>query len=215
MKQQQSVFCFLLAVATFSAVYCSLVLSWYYRSNGEAAELDMPRANWKQRTSSRTKSPQLVFIKGIKVGGTSIAYALDQVVRKYGISVVSSFHEIVDSRTREKLPTRNKFSTLIERFQPVREDWVVRNGSIFYSHGFKNRWMTDHLPDVRFVTILRDPVSQMLSFLNYLCNARYFKHYPEDECTNADLVLPISSNSSTFNFSYGFEQIKKCHHVRC
>ncbi|KAH9251395.1 hypothetical protein BASA81_010806 [Batrachochytrium salamandrivorans] len=101
------------------------------------------------RTSRFQKShPQLSFIKGGKVGGTSVVVSLDQAARHYGIALA----------TEENL------------------------GSMWFHHGVKAEWMPHNIPHVRFITMLRDPVPQTLSWYTFEISRQYYLNYPEGRC---------------------------------
>ena len=87
--------------------------------------LGIPVANiWTLNISATMKAPldkqvhpNLVFIKGVKVGGTSVAVALNQVAEQYNIKLATT-HE-----------------------QTFAYDGACRQGSIYFHHGWKAPWM--------------------------------------------------------------------------
>ena len=125
------------------------------------------------RTDWQRKHPQLVFIKGLKVGGTSIALALDNAARRYHIRLQDSVNAEEARRGALSLST------------PCRED-----SALFFHHAPLMQWMSKCIPEARFVTLLRDPVSQSLSWEAMEINRQYYIDYPRKPCDKPGHVLP-------------------------
>jgi hypothetical protein len=119
------------------------------------------------------KHPQLVFIKGLKVGGTSVALALDNVARAYGIQLQDTVS--LDAARKGALPANVP---------------CARDRSLFFHHAQKEAWMKHCVPYARFVTLLREPVSQALSWESMTLNRNYFVHYPTKNCSVAHKFAP-------------------------
>ena len=74
----------------------------------------------KSRTDSQRKHPQMAFIKGLKVGGTSVAMALDHAARQYGIRLQS---RVTESMNRQDI---------------LDQVHCVQGGSLWFHHGYKH-----------------------------------------------------------------------------
>jgi len=112
--------------------------------------------------SSKLKQhPQLVFIKGLKVGGTSVAVALNQIANKYNIKLANP-------------PQGSQ--------QVFGYSGHCAGGALYFHHGWKSPWMNKCIQDTHFTTILREPVSQELSWLSFELNMEYFHNFPAKPC---------------------------------
>ena len=89
-----------------------------------------------KRSATTRRFPHLAFVKGLKVGGTSIALALDNAARAYNVTVSSRGHP--------------------ETCSPL--------SSLHYHHGGALSPGFICIPSPRFVTLLREPVAQALSW---------------------------------------------------
>ena len=128
-------------------------------------EYELSREVNASRTAGQRRRPQLVFIKGLKVGGTSIALALDKAARRYGIKLQDTVSS-EDARRGVVAPN-----------VPCNPD-----RSLFFHHASLAPWMSRCVPNARFVTVLREPVSQTLSWETMALNADYYNNYPAVAC---------------------------------
>ena len=110
------------------------------------------------------RHPNLSFVKGLKVGGTTIAYALNAVAQHYNIKL---------ARVSQKDNAQFHYHT---------DCSSLKHGTLFFHHGFRNDWQQECLKNVRFATLLRDPVSQALSWESMSLNRGYFLKYPGKQC---------------------------------
>lgn len=76
-----------------------------------------------QRTVPPNLQPDLVFIKGMKVGGTSIALALNRVAAHYKIKLAKIYFD----RNRQQ-------NALVESCS------MLHGGSLYFRHGYLNAW---------------------------------------------------------------------------
>jgi len=157
-------------LAGFSAP--STGLDWW---NGDPPGMDasLPKAMWAHEVSLRVnasrnawtrKHPQLVFIKGLKVGGTSVAVALNHVARAYGVKLQST----IDVRAA--------------RMGQIHGQGRCEPAAMYFHHSDKAKWMEHCIPNARFVTLLREPIGQALSWETMKLNHQYYLNYPGRPC---------------------------------
>jgi hypothetical protein len=131
--------------------------------------------------AERSQYPQIAFVKGAKTGGTSVAVALNNAATKYGIRLASA-------------PLHVQFAR--------RSMGPCTNGSMHFHQGYKNPWMPRCIRNVRYVTILREPVSQELSWMNFEINMAYFQHYPSRRCGRHQ-HMPIGAKHQKYDYLMG------------
>jgi len=125
------------------------------------------------RSDFAHKHPQLIFIKGLKVGGTSVAVALDHVARAYGIRLQSTVN--ANAARSGTLP----------------DNVHCEKRALWFHHVMKAGWMPRCVPEPRYVTVLREPISQTLSWETMSINRHYFIHYPTHKCPG-NHVYPVA-----------------------
>lgn len=108
--------------------------------------------------------PHLAFVKGLKVGGTSVAFALNQVAKAYNIR----FARETEGHNRQ--PNFDVIGCSNQGWQ------------LFFHHGYRNPWQERCITDVRFTTVLREPVDQALSWETMSLNRLYYLEYPTKKC---------------------------------
>ncbi|KAH9258102.1 hypothetical protein BASA81_003665 [Batrachochytrium salamandrivorans] len=148
------------------------------------------------RLSVPAPPPSLVFIKGLKVGGTTLAIALDKVARRYNLT------------SNTKISERINTQAMVGQ--------VLCNDSIkiWYHHGYKHEWMERCLVNPKYVALLRDPIAQALSWEQFDINRRYHLYYPITKCEN------VSSSSWDFaklrpesELLLGLKSVQHCEHT--
>ena len=135
-----------------------------------------------KNSTSPNLHPYLIFIKGLKVGGTSIAYALNRIAVHYKIDLAP-----------------------VTLRQNKAYGWGVgcqkiHNSSLYFHHGYRNTWQHRCFPPqkTRFITLLREPISQALSWESMQLNQAYFLHYPSDKpCPIKRSIDIIPQNNGT------------------
>ena len=116
-------------------------------------DLNLKKISTGEEKIEPMTSPNLVFVKGVKVGGTSIAFALDHMAQAYSIRQAKvSF---------EKNQVFNYFPPSCKALR----------GTLYYRHGYRNPWQSICIRNVRHTTVLRDPISQILSYESYVLNS--------------------------------------------
>lgn len=65
------------------------------------------------------------------------------------------------------------------------------------------------IPHVRFVTVLRDPVQQELSFESFMLNYKYFRNYPKHPCADSKHV-DIHQHMSTKELNMRLDSVSRC-----
>jgi len=98
----------------------------------------------------------IIYIKMHKVGGTAVAFALDNAAKEKNLAVL-----------RHK---RDCFQHPNTKFD------------MWFRHGSRQKWMEKCLPNGIFVTVIREPVSRYISGKTWMLNRDYFIHYPMREC---------------------------------
>jgi hypothetical protein len=99
-----------------------------YIPDDAPSDIDWSRTIWGQDLQQRSgmkanTAPGMVFIKGLKVGGTSIALALDHAARAYKIKLVPVPFEL------------NKVAN-----SKIQGCAITHGGSLYFRHGFKSDW---------------------------------------------------------------------------
>ena len=129
-----------------------------------AVNADSPGPEYHQ-----ARHPQLVFIKGLKVGGTSVAMALNRCAQHYHIKLATGFED--------RAARRGTVSPAACH---------ARNAALYFHHSRRAPWQSQCVPGAKFVTLLREPISQALSWESMDLNRMYFIHYPMRNCSAAD-----------------------------
>eukprot|EP00512_Aurantiochytrium_limacinum_P003957 CAMPEP_0171503954 /NCGR_PEP_ID=MMETSP0958-20121227/11245_1 /TAXON_ID=87120 /ORGANISM="Aurantiochytrium limacinum, Strain ATCCMYA-1381" /LENGTH=483 /DNA_ID=CAMNT_0012039627 /DNA_START=98 /DNA_END=1549 /DNA_ORIENTATION=- len=110
---------------------------------------------------SGDRPPGLLFSKLHKVGGTSVALALDNVTKYYDL---------------KGGPSRSFFTNYKDG------KCKYRKFDVFYQHAWRAKWMQACLPGAAMVTVFREPSSRYISHGTWYDNRRYFIEYPDKKC---------------------------------
>ncbi|KAH9257051.1 hypothetical protein BASA81_004872 [Batrachochytrium salamandrivorans] len=144
------------------------------------------------RSSFERRNPQLVFIKTLKVGGTTVAIALDNAAKRYRIPTY---------RIREADNRTPKLSRMGCTYQ----------ASLYFHHGYRNPWMTECMPNVRFTTLLREPISQALSWEVFLLSKSYYHRYPNRDCAEDQIPKLVTDRDYTYaELQHMLRQVQFC-----
>lgn len=149
------------------------------------------------RSDFMRSNPQLVFIKGLKVGGTTVAIALDNISRHYNIPPLR-----VKERQNRIVDTSN---------MPCNA-----GGSLYFHHGYRNPWMIECIPNARFVTVIREPISQLLSWETFKLTRTYYHAYPSKPCTiseqEADKIISQARHMTVPQLQTVLKDTRHCIH---
>ncbi|KAH9261429.1 hypothetical protein BASA81_000073 [Batrachochytrium salamandrivorans] len=110
-----------------------------------------------KRTPAQSQHPQLAFIKPPLFGGNALSLALARIVKVYNVPLPPS--------SSIKCDASSKYSLSLRR-------------------GARRAWAVQCIPHVRFVTVLTDPVAQVLNSKALAINYAYYEHYPSRVCPN-------------------------------
>jgi len=138
------------------------------------------------------RHPQIVFIKGLKVGGTSVAVALNRVAQAYRIRL----QDTIDVRAAE-------FGYLHDAPD------CDTDRALYFHHAPRARWMTRCIPYARFATVLREPISQALSWESMVLNREYSIHYPSEPCA-VQRVFDFNVPHTTDALKQALQSVEHC-----
>lgn len=139
--------------------------------------------------------PSLVFIKGLKVGGTTLAIALDKAARRYNLTSATKVSERTNSQ-----PAVGTVPCL----EPIK---------IWYHHGYKHEWMERCVENPAYVALLREPVAQALSWEQFDLNRRYHLYYPATRCGNASSSWDFATLLPEPELLSGLKSVQHCEHT--
>jgi len=134
------------------------------RAKKETAALRRRDVEFPLFLESYADKKRLVYIKMHKVGGTSVAKALERAAHDHGLR---------EMRSRERKVCRHGDT----------EDETASLFDIWFSHSKKSEWMETCLPNAIYASVLREPVSRTVSLLTWYSNREYFIKYPARECS--------------------------------
>ncbi|GBG24432.1 Hypothetical Protein FCC1311_006502 [Hondaea fermentalgiana] len=100
----------------------------------------------------------LVFLKLHKVGGTSVALALNNASRAYNLT---------------EMPTYATVKKCQEEHPPY---------DVYFSHNTNGQWFDACMPGAAKVTLFREPVGRAVSAMTWATNRDYFQYYPDRAC---------------------------------
>ena len=147
--------------------------------------------------------PNLIFNKGLKVGGTTISYSLNRVAEHYQIKIAPVTKEENERFRFEVLPCSR-----------------LQEASLYFHHGYRNSWALQCMKDVRFITLLRDPLTQTLSLESMKINHGYFLNYPQKTCESLKkgrykrLHVPIETFRNIITPEQIYAYLKPIQHCR-
>lgn len=133
-------------------------------------DYELSPAIWAKRPVSSQRNPQLVFIKLNKVGGTSISTALNTAAQQNKIALLPWSLGYEEKTLHENCLLCNK----------------KRTYSMYFHHSFRRSCTSKCIPHARFVTVLRDPMAQTISWYCMALNQKYFEDYPKKKCPYAN-----------------------------
>jgi hypothetical protein len=156
------------------------------------------------RSDFERRNPQIVFIKQMKVGGTSVALALDGAANFYNTTNFAP-----------RVPQPSAMQTLGLQVP------CTQTGSLYYHHGFRSAWMETCIPSARYITVFRDPVEQVISWAGFE-KSRYY-YYTLDSrkyCSQEELPDMTDFNHSdtrifgkSINNAYALLGKNKCNNT--
>jgi hypothetical protein len=121
----------------------------------------------------------------MKTGGTTVSLALDNSAKRYDIPTYISW----------KLHRMEVDGGIPASF-PCPTDYQM---SMSLLHGARSPWIDKCIPHVRYLTILRDPLAQILSPASYDGNAQFYDNFQNVPCQVAERRLEIDPSLKKYS----------------
>lgn len=165
--------------------------------------LDRVRAGefWRERTQEESKHPQVAFIQSVLPESITFSLGLDNAAFQYDVKT-SAVRE-VDNRHDTFAPQQ-----CIDKFAGAGD---VR-ADLWFHGGFKHDWMAQCIEQVKFITLLGNPLEQTLRQEADAISQDFYSHYSAYNCSIAQpraFIHPIDQPYSETT-EKGFDLIEYC-----